>query len=161
MVHRCLTLVLLTAYLATQMALVPHAHEDSQDSPEARPHVHVSWLDGEHSHHAGHTHHASHTHHEDHAHHHGSDDEHAATPQPEPANQQDHESDAVYLSEETPTISSGPEFDAVSNLLAIATFSTVATIGPPELSTAWAKAYSSDKCSPACPLYLALRTLRI
>lgn len=161
MVHRCLTLVLVTAYLATQMALVPHAHDDSQHSPEARPHVHVSWLDGEHSHHAGHTHRASHIHHVDHAHHHGTEGEHVAAPQSEPANQPDHESDAVYLSEETPTISSGPEFDVVNNLLVIATFSTVATISPTELSTAWAKPNFSDKCSPACPLYLALRTLRI
>ena len=155
MVHRCLTLVLVTAYLATQMAMLPHAHEGDKASHETSPHVHVSWLDGEH------THHASHTHHENHAHHHGSEDEHDAAPQPEPANQQDHESDAVYLSEETPTISSGAEFDAISNLLAIATFSTVATISPTELSTAWAKPNFADKCSSACPLYLALRTLRI
>jgi hypothetical protein len=137
---------------------VPQAHEDSQGRPEDRPHVHLSCLDSDHSHHA---HHSGHTHHQDHAHHHSAEGEHAPVPQPGPANQQDHESDAVYLSEETPAISSGLEFDVVSNLLGIATLSIVATVSPLELSTAWARPNFSDKCSPACPLYLALRTLRI
>jgi hypothetical protein len=161
MVHRCLTIVLITAYVATQMAMVPHAHEGSNASHETRPHVHVSWLDEEHSHHAGHTHHVNHAHQDGHAHHHGCEAEHAPAPQPGPENQHDHESDAVYLSEETPVISSGLEFDVVSNLLGIATLSIVATVSPLELSTAWARPNFSDKCSPACPLYLALRTLRI
>jgi hypothetical protein len=147
MKRRCLTAVLTIAYLAFQLAMVPHAHESIAAADHGEAHIHVSWLGGEsssseHSHH-GHSHeHAGHSH---------ASDRHS---EPE------HDSDAVYLTND-PGITTVAKIVNVIDHLAFCPITTVATLLTSEITPYSANAFSSKNCETHCPLYLALRTLRI
>lgn len=156
MIRRCKTAVLLLAYLASQVAVLPHAHGAGEvDMPadhDVRPHVH--FLGATHSHGHGHPHH----HHGE-----GAAHSHALPVKSEPASDEvpGHDSDAVYLPNEL----NGPQLRA-----------NVADMdGPTENATQGVIVQSAASQSPALSshslfsgesrpdqhLYLALRALRI
>ena len=156
MVRRCTTTLLMMVFLANQLAVVPHAHGDSSEcrpsDHDARLHVHTHVLcadHAEHSHRGGHTH--------------GRDcgESHSEPSRSESAPEHDHDSDAVYLPNDT-----GGSLPAKSIVLphsfqVVSTLAVAATLTPMAISESWAAADFPDKCSPGCPLYLALRALRI
>jgi len=177
MFRRCFTCLLMMAFLAGQLAVVPHAHGASRSNQpsdhDARPHVHLSWFehadhqhDTEHGHchdgDQGHRHHAEHSHHDaEHGHHHD------GTIQPNQASSdtdgehEDHDGDAVYLAIDPGDLllSQGvasPDLCAAATVLYVPTGYLV-----PATSRHLADGQPPDQCAPCCPLYLALRTLLI
>lgn len=154
MVRRYTNTLLMIAYLASQLATLPHAHgANSENQPcdhNARSHVHVSWF-----HHEDH----SHEHEDGHSDHHHCDGTHSQpAADTEPG---DHDSDAVYLPNDTgfslptKTVATSDSFHLVTTL-------TIATVPVPmAISQFSSDAHLPDKCSAGCPLYLALRALRI
>lgn len=155
MAQRFTTTLLLMAYFASQLVVVPHAHDDSSISQpsdhNSRPHVHVSWF-GQ----------AAHSHGSGHAHHHGCDENCPSTAATDAnTGHQDHDSNAVYLPCDAGislAISSMIllDYQQINSTLSIAAISTPTTV-----SEVGSHEYSPDKCIPGCPLYLALRALRI
>jgi len=157
MARRYTTSLLMMAYLASQLAMVPHAHGASSENVpsdhNARPHVHVSWFHHENH---GHEHGDEHKHNQDCHHGDESHSQPAANTEPD-----DHDSDAVYvpnhtaLSLSTKSAPTPDSFELVSTL-------TIATVPMPmAISRCSSGAYLPDECSSGCPLYPALRALRI
>ena len=153
--RRYTTTMLMMAYLASQLAAVPHAHgascENQPSDHNARPHLHISCFDHEsHSHDGGHTHHYE-------------CDECHSQPTPSDTNtgHDDHDSDAVYLPDDTgvslpsKNVASTEDLQVVSTLVIAAIPTTMA------ISASLADASSPGTCTPACPLWLTLRALRI
>jgi hypothetical protein len=152
MFRKSLSLIVMLAFVTGQLAVIPHAHGDSGEpfDHDARPHFHVAWFT-----HVGHCRDGGH------AHPHEADASYSNPPSSNSkTGHSDHDSDAIYLPSDMgislPTKSVGPldNFLIDSSLgLAVvpATISTTACL---------ADAFSPDECSPACPLYLALRALR-
>jgi hypothetical protein len=156
--RRCITTVLILAYLAAQLAGLPHVHAAdgaSHSSDHSRPHVHVSWSDHEQP---GHDHVHNHHHHgraDDH-------DEHSHGQHPEPSSRHehkhDHDNDAVYLPDGAGSPSVVKESDTC-----------VAAMTPFAICEYVAAAYADNspddlflgECSFGCALYLALRALRL
>lgn len=185
MSRRLLTTLLMVAFLAGQLAVVPHAHGASRNNQpsdhDSRPHVHLVWFehtdnqhDVEHSHDHdrdhGHRHHGEHSHHEaEHGQHQGSEQgRHPGdTSQPSQASSDtdckhdDHDSDAVYLAVDPGDLllSQGvasPDLCAAVTVMYVPTAQLVAAT-----SRHLADAQPPDQYAPSCPLYLALRALLI
>jgi hypothetical protein len=137
------------AYLASQLAIVPHAHgrsgEGQSSDHDARPHFHVSWFG-----------HAEHDHHHDHVG--GQSRPHSSEPD---TDRGDHDSDAIYLPNDTGLSLPGQSFVAPDNLQVVSTLTVAAAPVPTANSNRVADAFFAGECSPGCPLYLALRALRI
>lgn len=159
MVRRCKTLVLLMAYLASQVAAMPHAHgaSDSADIPsdhDACPHVHVFWCGHTHGHCNEHQHH----HHE-----HGAADSHGLRANSNYATdeQSGHDNDAAYLADDLagpqlqPNVTqcAGPDQSPAHTVSVSPTVSSEATFST--------RALLPQECRSDGALYLALRTLRI
>lgn len=155
MARRCTTTLLMLACLTSQLVVVPHSHGASGENQpcdhNTRPHVHVSWFDHvDHSHDVGHTHR------------HECDGSHShPTSSDSNSGNDDHDSDAVYLPNDTGVSLPGKSVVSLENLLVVSTLAIAAIPTPQAISECLADANSSDKCGPACPLYLALRALRI
>src|SRR5215212_2833428 len=130
MARRSATTLLLIAYLASQMAAVPHAHgADCENQPadhDARPHFHISSAAQ-----VGHSHpHADvHQHPHDHAELHHHEDKSNSVPANTFAaknEQREHESNAVYFSEDfgvalhSKNIAPANNLDSVSSLAVVA-----------------------------------------
>ena len=153
MPRRCTTSVLMMAYLASQLAAAPHAHgatgETQPSDHNARPHVHVGWFD-----------HGDHAHDDGHRHHHPCDENDSQPPGSKShGGDRDHDSDAVYLPNEAVAPSTKSAVSPAS--LAVSTLGIIASIAAPTASGYSASTIFPDKCSSGCPLYLALRALRI
>jgi hypothetical protein len=160
MKRRIVTAVALIAYLAGQWAALPHAHAGERNSDHSghnsRPHVHFSWFG-----HDGH----SHAHEHDGADHHRSrHSRRSAEPVCDASLEKpaDHESDAIYLPDEVGAAATAAKNATTVDLLVISPFmSSAISMGPADGiadTTAWRIA---DESSIGCPLYLALRALRI
>lgn len=146
MKRRCLTAALAVAYLAFQLATVPHAHEAVAASEHHGPHVHVSWFAGEsessHTHH-GHSHdHANYSH------------------TPDRSADSEHDSDAVYLSNDPGIVVVGKTLTAADEL-PVCPIAAVPLFQASGTSVNGADVVSSTNCRTHCPLYLVLRALRI
>jgi hypothetical protein len=153
--RRSITLVLCMTYVASQLATMPHAHEVASHDHGARPHVHVSWLDRESTTQHGHSHHPGHSHR------HKNDARHEHHVPNSPAGE-DHDSDAVYIANESGMASHGSNIDALDSLMRASTLGVVQAAAVPSLIVDCSiDATFSRNCKPACALYLALRTLRI
>src|SRR4051794_12708655 len=93
MFRRGFSIFVLLAFTASQLAVTPHAHAEAGKpvDHDALPHVHLSWFEQ-----------AGHCHDDEYAHHHSADDSHS---QPlfckAGIEHDDHDSDAVYLSNDT------------------------------------------------------------
>lgn len=155
MVRRYMSTLLLFAYLASQVAMVPHAHgaeRGHQPSSQAeRPHVHASWFEG-----------VGHSHGDGHTHHHKRD---ASRSQPTSsdanAGHEDHDDDAVYLQSDT-TISLLSKSVTTPDILQVNVTALAAAVSVPiVVGECIADANLPGECSSDCPLYLALRALRI
>ena len=147
MKRRFLTAVLAIAYLAFQLAMVPHAHEAVAAANHGEAHIHVSWLGGE-STHSGHSHHGHSHQHEGHS--------HAPIRPAEP----EHDSDAVYLTNDPGMTTVGKTVN-VNDHLAFCPITAVPMLLTSEITLCSANTFSPENCKTHCPLYLALRTLRI
>jgi hypothetical protein len=136
-----LALLLLPCSFVSAGAEHAHAGSNQPADHDARPHIHVG--------HAGHSHH------------HDSGGNHSHSPQSETNSEEDeHDSDAVYLpSEISATLNKSVrprDDDRVTGTAAIdLSLSTTPFVNASE------RAFSPDEFGPACPLYLALRGLRI
>lgn len=148
MARRCPTILLLMAYIASQL-VVPHAHgaisENQPFDHSTCPHVHASWF----------RHEVGHKHHQDCA----GVDSHLGICGVS-ANDDDHDSDAIYLPNDGGVSLPvkclvTPDSFQLDAPLAIALACTPTTI-----SESWPAVDFPDKCSRSCPLYLALRALR-
>jgi len=157
MARRYTNTFLIMAYLAGQLAAVPHAHgaggENQPSDHNARPHFHVSWFEhGCHSHDHGHTH----------DHDGDGDGSHSAPHSADSNTSHDgHDSDAVYLPNEIGTPSLGKSVNLLDSPELV---STLAIVAAPTATTALGfstEAYFPEKCNSGCPLYLVLRALRI
>jgi hypothetical protein len=152
--------MLTVGYLAGQLAAVPHAHGQSGDSQpsdhSARPHVHFSWFDcHDHSH-------DDHSQDDGHTHHHERDGTDSQPPSSESnAGHDDHDSDAVYLPNDTGISLPSKSVGSPDSLQVVSTLVIAAVNMPAAVSECLAGARPPGKCSPDCPLYLALRALRI
>jgi len=160
MLRRSQSIVLTVGYLASQLAAVPHAHGQSGDSQpsdhSARPHFHVSWF-GRHDHS-----HDDHSQDDGHTHHHERDGTHPQPPSSESnAGHDDHDSDAVYLPNDTGVSLPSKCVGSPDSLQVVSTLVIAAVNMPAAVSECLTDARPPDKCSPDCPLYLALRALRI
>lgn len=142
------------AFIASQLAVMPHAHgAGQQELPrdhDALPHIHISWFG-----------HVVHCHHDCPA----NDDEHDA----DHSNQSsfdsvpghDHDSDAIYLPNDGGVSlpiknMAAPNYHQVVSPIAI-----LAVQSPATVCARWTAVDFPDSQSPGCPLYLALRALRI
>jgi hypothetical protein len=151
--------LLMIAYLVSQLAAVPHAHGAGTANQlfdhNARPHIHVSWIEhGDHSH----DHHS----HDGHSHHHdregsqssptssGSNSEHGS-----------HDNDALYLPNDVGVSFPSKVVVSLDCLQSVSTLGTFAIANPVAISEPSVVAVSPGECRPDCPLYLALRALRI
>ena len=155
MARRCTTTLLMMAYLASQLAMVPHAHGASGENQpcdhNARPHVHVACFD-----HVGHSHDDGHTHHQECV-----DSNSLAAVSDTSTRQDDHDSDAVYLPNDPWGSLPTKSVASSGNLQVISTLVTAVAHTPTAISECLSDVNSPDECSPGCPLYLALRALRI
>jgi hypothetical protein len=147
MKRRCLTAALAIAYAAFQLATVPHAHEAVASADHGEAHIHVSWFEGECSR-SGHAHHGHSHEHTGHSH------------APDRPAEPEHDSDAVYLSNDPGIVTVGNNVNAIDHL----TFCPIAIVSTPlpnESTFCSADGFSPENCRTHCPLYLALRALRI
>jgi hypothetical protein len=160
--RRCIKIVLIVAYLAGQLAGMPHAHSadgTAHVADHSRPHVHLSWVD-----HMRHVH--DHEHH-DHDHDHGHEDapdehSHGQHPEPSSGQNQDHNSDAVYLPDGAGAPSVVPSaVNASDACLPATTLLVMCTCMPAAPSESSPDDLFPGECSFGCPLYLALRALRL
>jgi hypothetical protein len=154
MFRRSTSTLLIVIYVAGQLAAVPHAHGGNvgaSSEHDSRPHVHVSWFG--HSHDDGHTH----------DHHHHYDVSHSSTDFSEwSSGSNDHDSNAVYLPNETGNLYLACKISGSPNPLdAVQALPVAAAIEPADHSGQLCKANFSGNCCPGTPLYLALRALRI
>jgi hypothetical protein len=158
MYRRLTAIIVLVAFLAGQLATVPHAHAHGGDNSAAdhdvRPHFHVGGLhrhSHEHAHERGHAHHHEHDHETDHAH----------SPQGEAGSADaDHDSDAVYLADDHSAAFVG------TSATTVAFGHAVSAITAPAFTCAPRQPFPidfefPDICRSRCPLYLILRALRI
>jgi hypothetical protein len=155
MARRCTTTLLMMAYLASQLAMVPHVHGASGENEpcdhNARPHIHVSWFD-----------HAGHSRDDGHAHHHECDANHSQLPSSDSnAGRDGHDSNAVYVPNDTAVSLPGTGVILLDSLQVVSTLAIAAIPTPTANFERLADAYSPGESSPGCPLYLALRALRI
>lgn len=155
MIRRYTSTLLLFAYLASQLAMVPHSHgAESGHQPSGHnicPHFHTSWFEN-----------VGHSHGDGHTHHHKRDASHSQ-PTSSDANSghEDHDNDAVYLQSDT-TVSLPSKSVTTPDSLQVNVTALVAAV-PVSIvvDECIADANLPGECSSDCPLYLALRALRI
>ena len=124
-----------------------HAHAGSNQPADhdAWPHIHVG-----HSGHAGHSHH------------HDSGGNHSHSPPFETNSEEDeHDSDAVYLPSEISATLLNKSVRPRDDDRRTATAAIALGLSATPFVNASERAFSPDEFGPACPLYLALRGLRI
>jgi hypothetical protein len=124
-----------------------HAHAGSNQPADhnARPHIHV-----------GHRCHAGHSHHSD------GDGSHSHSPASGTKSEQDeHDSDAVYLPSEIGATLLNKSVRPPDNDRVTATAAIALGLCTTPFVNASERAFLPDEFGPACPLYLALRGLRI
>jgi hypothetical protein len=159
MLRRSLSIALILGYLASQLAAVPHAHGGSSENQSSghnvRPHIHISsfnLFDHSHDRHSD----------DGHAHHHECDDSHShSASSSSNAEHDDHDNDAVYLPNDTGFSLPSKSVVSLDCLQSVSTLAIAAIATPAARSEPSAVAYSPGECSLGCPLYLALRALRI
>lgn len=156
MYRRDTAIIVLVAFLAGQLATVPHAHARGGDNSPAdhdvRPHFHVG---GSH----GHSH--EHAHERGHAHHHDHETDHAHSPEGEAGSADaDHDSDAVYLADDHSAAFVGKSATTVAFGHAVSAITAPAFICAPRQPFPIDVEFP-DVCRSRCPLYLMLRALRI
>lgn len=150
MFHRAVSLVLMPCVLMTQSAVLGHSHGGREPAGhDLRPHFHTqpTSVPGHHAY--GHHHHGPGSHH----HHHHDDGDDA----PEPLSEQDHDSDAVYISSVDVVINGRSAVDeklAASLLWATAecNLPTALWANPPRAAAQWPHPPPPSVCS--CPLYV-------
>jgi hypothetical protein len=161
MPRRVVSTLLIVAYVASQLAALPHAH-GSQSEHDQRPYVHGGWLtstfaskrDSGHGH--GHHHHGH-----EHSHSHGN----SADPVPLPPIDRtsgDHDDDCVYLPYAlvaTKLIRVAAEAGQFSQPVATSQF--VANSSSPTAFSLPQQTALHGCRGEHCALYLTLRTLRI
>jgi hypothetical protein len=153
MFRRFNTSLLMMAYFASQLAMVPHAHGTSESQPcdhHARPHVHISWWS-----------HGSHSHESGHSHQNDFDDSRSHSTSGDMPIERDHDSDAIYLSNEAGVPSLGRIVVSQDNLPLLSALAIVDIALPTTTLRSWRYGDFPDNGKPSCPLYLALRALRI
>jgi hypothetical protein len=151
MLRRCTSLLLIFAYLASQLVVAPHSHADtSRNGHPSLPHVHLSLLgsaDHAHGHSHGHTHDAT-------------DRTLPDEPAILPSTLAEHDADAVYLCDAAPSVpaksASGAEQAGVR--LAIASVAVACVLVQ---ARAEARCPAGEYFLGKCARYLELRTLRI
>ena len=153
MVRIVISYIVMLGFIFAQLATMPHAHAncDAPVNHDFRPHVHVSYFGD-----AGHFHDSRHPHHHDsdgtHSHHATTDKE---------TEQNTHDSDAIYLPPDVgvslPAKSLPPDAStqALSTIDVTAIPSTIASLD------SCALAFFRGSSSPAQPLWLVLRALRL
>jgi len=151
MVRRCISTLLIIAFLVGQLAAVPHAHAESADhAKRSVPHVHLTaWGNADHGH--GHKHHDT-------------ADLVESEPSHEPAMGwnalPEHDADAIYLCDATPGMSTksatGAEQAGVRSANASVAVACVLVQAGTE-----ARCPSQEHSFCRCARYLELRTLRI
>jgi hypothetical protein len=164
MFRRHITISLIIAHFASQLAAMPHAHGVGENLPsdhDARPHFHLSWFGNaghSHGHEQAHSHDGGHSHHQ-----HGGVDLGGSQPGSSAlANGPlDHDHDAIYLSSETAATrlvrcDGSADNRFVTPLLAVAAdIESTATL-------LWnSGGLVLGRCRSNPPLYLTLRALRI
>lgn len=147
--QRVLSAVLALLFLPFSVvsAGVRHAHAGSNQPADhnARPHIHVG-----HSCHVGHPHH------------HDADGSHSRSPASETKSEpDDHDSDAVYLPSEIGATLLNKSVRPPDNNRVTATAAIAFALSTTTFVNASETAFFPDEFGPACPLYLALRGLRI
>lgn len=157
MFRRCTSMLLIVAYVAGQLAAVPHAHGAGENQPSdhgARPHFHIAWFEHGHSHADGNAHHH---------HHHDFDGSRSQPVSSTSATGSDgHDSDAIYLPNDTgkPSLAS-KIIVSLDNLPTNPILAVAVVIAPTAGSGQLWEAHFSGNCSQGTTLYLALRALRI
>ena len=97
-----------------------------------------------------------------HVHHHECDENHSQPPSSDSnAGHNDHDSDAVYLPNHIGVSLANNSVASLDRLQVVSMLAIEAVRTPAAAFACLAEPYSPDECSPACPLYLALRALRI
>jgi len=147
-------MVLMLGYLAGQLAVVPHAHgrcsENQPSDHNTRPHIHVAWFE-----------HVGHSHDDGRIHHHECDGSHSQSASSDSnAGHDGHDSDAVYLPNDIGVSLPSQSVTSLDSLQAVSMLA-LAVPTPTAISERLADANFAGECSPGCPLYLALRALRI
>ena len=148
-------MLLLTVYVASQLAVVPHAHgangAAATSDHRATPHVHLGWLDG-----------SDHAHEQGQAHHHA-DHKTPTKPASESCTKSgEHDRDAFYLPDITQVPPTAAQRAVSTDSLVL--HSSVANAVDLLSTTVHQNptvATILGKCSSGCALYLALRTLRL
>jgi hypothetical protein len=156
MFRRVVSVIVLFGFVAGHLAAIPHAHAESLTTidRDARPHIHLSWFD-----HSSHEHEK--THHHRH-HHHAMPIAQTQYGDLDPfADDDGHDGDAIYFSCDVrvavPAVAHVPAGD-------LQVLTTLQILGNAPTLVATESAISRlflAECSPAQPLYLALRALRI
>lgn len=160
MLRRIVIFMSLIAYLAGTFASMPHAHAGDStvdhSRRDAKRHLHVSWL-GDHGHRHRHDHDGADHRHCDHSHH---GDEAAIERGAEaPAG---HDQDAAYLPDEVGSaVTTVKHVAAVDALAACNWMFQAASAEWNTCGVRGAACQNTAESSIGCPLFLALRTLRI
>jgi hypothetical protein len=169
MFRRCVSLLVIAGFLASQLAVIPHTHgaasAEEQREHDATPHCHIGHAHHGHSHaHCGHTHAHSHP---------GKPTEESVTGSPdESANQPlgagrcgaEHDASAIFVSGQACTASpasprdQGPLTWQTAPLAALPGWLGQLAGGVPSSAPRW---HPPDEVSDASDIYLTLRTLRI
>jgi len=146
MFRRCISILLLLGFVASQLAAVPHAHAGRSDAGhDAHPHVHLAWF--------------CHDHHGEREHDH---DSHESTPGRSIGTDREHDCDAVYLSR-NPLRNQSVE-TAVSDMRSTAVATLPVAVPSSFLLSEQPSPVAADALpsrAPNCALYLTLRALRI
>jgi hypothetical protein len=154
MFQRCVLLLILVGFLASQLASIPHVHGAAEPrGHHATPHFH--WKKVGHSHHHGHSHAGnSHQH------------RHAAHCQEVPAdtgliNHSEHEADAIYVPGLGTVTPNKRELSTVTYHFAVIEITSHWFVNLPTNFEADARWHPPDKAWDVSNLYLTLRKLRI
>lgn len=153
--QRLLRVILAIVFLPGSFvsAGVRHAHSggDQTFDHDARPHVHIARLA-----HVGHSHGAGHSHH------HPTDGTHSHPPATDSKPEHDgHDSDAVYLPNDICVSLLTKSVRPPDNQQVITPVGITLELSTTHSVNAFESAFSPGESSPARPLYLALRALRI
>ena len=153
MFRRYMSIISMLAFLAGQLASVSHAHAVIGESSghDDRPHVHVACVV-----------HSDHCHEDEHSHQHTVCGDLSHTPACDPQTEQEkHDRDAVHLpnvlgdSLHAKTVVALGQLQV--HLALVVAVVPVSTYG----AESSGEAFFPSECSDTCPLYLALRALRI
>ncbi len=160
MSDRCTTTLLMMAYLTGQLVAVPHAHRASSDNQrsdhDARPHIHVTWFEPSDHFHSDHSADDGHSHHSE-------EDGGLSQFVSSAANKghDDHDSNAVYLPNDPEAALPNKSIGSLDRLQVASMLALTGVPAPKAIPECLAEVNFPDHGSPSCPLYLALRALRI